>query len=114
MSDKNTLSQALTSAIRHPDYKREIAVLLRGNLAPGQLQKKLEDYHERDIAEALELLRRDERRRAEEPSERRHSSHDPKQRRRERNRGGGGAARTRRGGNRRRNLLNDKMETRLF
>lgn len=61
MSDKNTLSQALTSAIRHPDYKREIAVLLRGNLAPGQLQKKLEDYHERDIAEALELLRRDER-----------------------------------------------------
>ena len=29
MSDKNTLSQALTSAIRHPDYKREIAALLR-------------------------------------------------------------------------------------
>lgn len=61
MSDKNTLSQALTSVIRHPDYKREIAVLLRGNLAPGQLQKKLEDYHERDTAEALELLRQDER-----------------------------------------------------
>lgn len=46
---------------RHPDYKGEIAALLRGNLAPGQLRNRLEDYHERDIAEALELLRRDER-----------------------------------------------------
>lgn len=48
-------------ADRHPDYKGEIAALLRGNLAPGQLRNRLEDYHERDIAEALELLRRDER-----------------------------------------------------
>ena len=60
MSDKNILSQAVP-AVRHPDYKHEIAALLRGNLAPRQLQKQLEDYHEHDIAEALELLRRDER-----------------------------------------------------
>lgn len=60
MSDKNILSQA-TPAVRHPDYKHEIAALLRGNLAPRQLQKRLEDYHAHDIAEALELLRRDER-----------------------------------------------------
>lgn len=30
-------------------------------MRPGQLRNRLEDYHERDIAEALELLRRDER-----------------------------------------------------
>ena len=59
MSDKNILSQAVP-AVRHPDYKHEIAALLRGNLAPRQLQKQLEDHHEHDIAEALELLRRDE------------------------------------------------------
>ena len=52
MSDKNILSQAVP-AVRHPDYKHEIAALLRGNLAPKQLQKRLEDYHEHDIAEAL-------------------------------------------------------------
>ena len=60
MSDKNILSQAVPT-VRHPDYKHEIAALLRGNLAPRQLQKRLEDYHAHDIAEALELLRRDER-----------------------------------------------------
>ena len=61
MSDKNNLSPETVPAVRHPDYKREIAALLRGNLAPKQLQKRLEDYHARDIAAALELLRRDER-----------------------------------------------------
>ena len=61
MSEKNNILPEITPGDRHPDYKGEIAALLRGNLAPGQLRKKLEDYHERDIAEALELLRRDER-----------------------------------------------------
>ena len=61
MSEKNNLSPEAVPAVRHPDYKGEITALLRGNLAPGQLKKKLEDYHEHDIAEALELLRRDER-----------------------------------------------------
>ena len=61
MSEKNNILPEITPGDRHPDYKGEIAALLRGNLAPGQLRKKLEDYHERDIAEALELLHRDER-----------------------------------------------------
>ena len=61
MSEKNNILPEIIPGDRHPDYKGEIAALLRGNLAPGQLRKKLEDYHERDIAEALELLRRDER-----------------------------------------------------
>lgn len=61
MSEKNNILPEITPGDRHPDYKGEIAALLRGNLAPGQLRNRLEDYHERDIAEALELLRRDER-----------------------------------------------------
>ena len=61
MSEMNNTPPEIIPGDRHPDYKGEIAALLRGNLAPGQLRKKLEDYHERDIAEALELLRRDER-----------------------------------------------------
>ena len=61
MSEKNNTPPEITPGDRHPDYKGEIAALLRGNLAPGQLRNRLEDYHERDIAEALELLRRDER-----------------------------------------------------
>ena len=60
MSEMNNTLPEIIPGDRHPDYKGEIAALLRGNLAPGQLRKKLEDYHERDIAEALELLRRDE------------------------------------------------------
>lgn len=61
MSEKNNILPEIIPGDRHPDYKGEIAALLRGNLAPGQLRTQLEDYHERDIAEALELLRRDER-----------------------------------------------------
>ena len=61
MSEMNNTPPEITPGDRHPDYKGEIAALLRGNLAPGQLRNRLEDYHERDIAEALELLRRDER-----------------------------------------------------
>ena len=61
MSEKNNILPEIIPGDRHPDYKGEIAALLRGNLAPGQLRNRLEDYHERDIAEALELLRRDER-----------------------------------------------------
>ena len=61
MSEMNNIPPEIIPGDRHPDYKGEIAALLRGNLAPGQLRNRLEDYHERDIAEALELLRRDER-----------------------------------------------------
>ena len=61
MSEKNNIPPEIIPGDRHPDYKGEIAALLRGNLAPGQLRKKLEDYLVRDIAGALELLRRDER-----------------------------------------------------
>ncbi len=50
-----------TSSIRHPDYKTEIAALLRRRLTPGRLREELANYHENDIAAALELLSREDR-----------------------------------------------------
>lgn len=46
---------------QHPDYKAEIAGILRSNLTPGLMRERMTDYHENDIAAALELLNRDER-----------------------------------------------------
>lgn len=45
----------------YSDHVQEIAELLRGNLTPASLQEKLTDYHESDIASALEILNREER-----------------------------------------------------
>ena len=42
--------------VRRPDYPREIAKLAARTLSPHMLQKKLQAYHESDIAAALELL----------------------------------------------------------
>ncbi len=48
-------------APEHPDYKNEIAALIRSGLAPKPMRERLLDYHENDMAMALELLTRDER-----------------------------------------------------
>ena len=48
-------------APEHPDYKNEIAALIRSGLAPRPMRERLMDYHENDMAMALELLTRDER-----------------------------------------------------
>lgn len=45
-----------------PDYEREIAEIIRGNASPRVMSKKLEDYHENDIAEVLPKLTAAERR----------------------------------------------------
>ena len=45
----------------HPDYKQEIAEIVRGNLAPKLKKEKILSYHENDIEEALALLTADER-----------------------------------------------------
>ena len=47
----------------HPDYKHEICAVIRSGLAPKPMRDKLLDYHENDIAMALELLETEERRR---------------------------------------------------
>lgn len=43
------------------DYQAEIVEILRGNLTPKHMRQKLLDYHENDIAQALELLEADGR-----------------------------------------------------
>lgn len=39
-----------------PDHSAEIADIARSRLTPGRMRERLSDYHERDIAAALELL----------------------------------------------------------
>ncbi len=46
---------------QYRDYNSEIVDIVRGNLAPKLLKEKLKDYHENDIASALELLKKEER-----------------------------------------------------
>ena len=46
---------------QRPDYKTEIAEILRSSLTPKRMQERLQDYHENDIAAALELLKKEER-----------------------------------------------------
>ncbi|MBQ1261639.1 MAG: magnesium transporter, partial [Clostridia bacterium] len=43
------------------DYQAEIVEILRGNLTPKHMRQKLLDYHENDIAQALERLETDGR-----------------------------------------------------
>ena len=49
--------------LRHPDYDRELMELVRSNLSPKAFREKLLDYHENDIAAALETLTPAERQR---------------------------------------------------
>ena len=52
-----------TGAVLHPDYKNEVLEIVRSNLTPKLMAEKLSGYHENDIAEAMELMSRDERKR---------------------------------------------------
>ena len=58
---KQTVEQ--TAAVQHPDYIDEILGIVRGRLSPKLIREQLADYHENDIAAALELLKKDERQR---------------------------------------------------
>lgn len=58
MENKTELMQ-----LRHPDYDRELTELVRSNLSPKAFREKLLDYHENDIAAALEALTLSERQR---------------------------------------------------
>ena len=51
-----------STAVQLPDYKNEIAAIIRSGLAPKPMRDRLLDYHENDIAMALELLSPEERR----------------------------------------------------
>ena len=58
MENKTELMQ-----LRHPDYDRELTELVRSNLSPKAFREKLLDYHENDIAAALEAFTSAERQR---------------------------------------------------
>jgi len=53
----------LIEIVQHPDYKTEIVELLRSNLTPKIKQERILTYHQKDIAEALEILTAEERKR---------------------------------------------------
>lgn len=44
-----------------PNYQQEISKIIRSNLSPALIEKELLDYHEKDIAATLDILRKDER-----------------------------------------------------
>ncbi len=61
MNNKKTNPAEVPAGSQHPDYKTEIAAMVRSNLAPMLMGEKLQTYHEMDIALALELLKKEER-----------------------------------------------------
>ncbi|MFR1833636.1 MAG: magnesium transporter [Lachnospiraceae bacterium] len=61
MNTKKEFFSENTSPMLHPDYKLKIADIFRSNLSPKLKQDTLSDYHENDIAAALDLLSREER-----------------------------------------------------
>ena len=44
-----------------PNYEDEIVKIIRGNSSPKLLKSKLEDYHDNNIADALQILKKSER-----------------------------------------------------
>ena len=44
-----------------PDYSEEIAALVRSSMAPRPMADKLSEFHEKDIAAALDMLEAKER-----------------------------------------------------
>lgn len=49
---KNISPQSEEITVR-PDYVKEIREIVKGGLSPKMIQERLDDYHEKDIAEAL-------------------------------------------------------------
>ncbi|MBP3700370.1 MAG: magnesium transporter [Lachnospiraceae bacterium] len=59
MNVKKNIGIATTT--QHPDYKHEIITMIRSNLTPKLIKEKIGEYHENDIAAAIDLLKKDER-----------------------------------------------------
>ena len=57
MEPNNNYSEQM----QHPDYTQELRAILRSHTTPKAFQDQLSDYHESDIADALEQLTADER-----------------------------------------------------
>lgn len=61
MTNKKNFSTEIGTTAQRPDYAVEIASIIRSNLTPKLMGAKILNYHENDIAAALELLNKDER-----------------------------------------------------
>lgn len=61
MAMNNEKEMLVQSANGRPDYAEQIAGLVRGDLTPKTIQDRLEDYHDSDIAGAVQLLEPAER-----------------------------------------------------
>lgn len=58
---KNETNFILTQEEQITQYSREILSVVRSNLSPLAMKSRLEDFHEKDLAQALELLTEQER-----------------------------------------------------
>ncbi len=61
MNVKNIIPTEIAVNAQHPDYKTEVVEILRSNLTPCIVRERILDYHEKDIAAAMELMSLDER-----------------------------------------------------
>lgn len=63
MKVRNSIINENSVSVQHPDYRMEIVQIFRSNLTPKLMRERILDYHENDIAAAMELLNKDERKR---------------------------------------------------
>lgn len=63
MNVRNDISNENSVIVQHPDYKTEIIQILRSNFTPKLMREHILDYHENDIAAAMELMNKEERKR---------------------------------------------------
>ncbi|MGN0664288.1 MAG: magnesium transporter [Negativibacillus sp.] len=61
--NENEIKNENLAMTQHPDYRMEIVQIVRSNLTPKLMREKILDYHENDVASAMELLKKEERNR---------------------------------------------------
>lgn len=61
MNTKNNITGGIATTTQHPDYEHEIITIIRSTLTPKLIKEKIGEYHENDIAAAIDLLKKDER-----------------------------------------------------
>ena len=55
------MSEELQEILIHPDYENELIQIIRSHQSPAIIRELLEDYHDSDLADVLELLTPQER-----------------------------------------------------
>ena len=60
---ENTSEPGEDEDIEKPNYKEEIAAIIRGNISPKVMEERIMDYHSSDIADSLDVMNETERKR---------------------------------------------------